>query len=124
MAQGPMSEYPQFRTVSAPDTYPKETTAAVRFVPVQRQGRLLGYLWASVDDVAAGYLWRPDARPDSFNTGQEWVRRLRWAKANGLTPLQALRHWVGQPEDAGGHLPAGTEQEAPSLDALKSAAGR
>jgi hypothetical protein len=121
--RGPMSEDPEFRLVSAPESYPKTTSSAVRYVPVRRGDRELGYLWVSVDDDAAGFVWRPDQRPDSFNTGQVWVKRLRAAKAEGLTPAELLQRWVGHPEDEGGHVPTGAEQTAPGLDALKALAG-
>jgi len=118
-----MSQDPQFRTVSAPDDYSRTTASPVRYVPVTRQGRTLGYVWASTIDDAAGYIWRPDELPDSFNTGQHWLHRLRWAKANGLPPLAVLRHWAGAPEDEHGYVAAEAEQEASSLQALKALAG-
>jgi hypothetical protein len=123
MTRGPMSEDPEFRLVSAPANYPKRTSAAVRYVPVLRGDRELGYLWVSVDDEAAAFVWRPDQQPDSFNTGQVWLDRLRAAKAEGLTPTEMLHRWIGQPEDEGGHIPTGAEQTAPSLEALRSLAG-
>ena len=122
MSRGPMSEDPQFRTVSAPDEFPWKTQSEVRFVPVQLQGVLIGYLWAAVTDDAAGFVARGAAGRAGLVADLEWTRRLRWAKANGLTPLQALRHWVGAEEDPKAGAVSGTEEGAPSTEALEARA--
>jgi hypothetical protein len=120
-----MSEDPQFQIVSAPDSFPRDTESGVRFVPVTRQGTLMGYVWASVTDDAAGYIARDAAGDDGFNTGVRWVQRLRWAKANGLTPLQVLTHWAGQPEDAAtGRISPDAESTGASLAELRAHAGQ
>ncbi|WP_433327207.1 hypothetical protein [Spirillospora sp. CA-294931] len=109
-----------------PETdYPTTTGSAVRYLPVMRMGNVLGYLWAAVADDAAFYVERDDAGDEGWNAGGPWVLRLREAQAMGLTPLEALRHWVGAPEDAAaGGVPADAQElEAPSLRALKVIAG-
>jgi hypothetical protein len=125
MQRGPMSEDPEFRTVSAPDNFPSSTDAAVRFVPVIRQGTVVGYVWAAVTDDAAGFVPRQAAGDAAFNTAVAWVRRFRWAKASGLAPSQVLGHWAGEPEDdKTGRVPENAEDTAPSLAALKERAAR
>lgn len=120
MRHGPLSEDPEFRTVSAPDEFGWTTESAVRFVPDLRGERVLGYLWAAVSDDAAGFAVTEPASDDSLNASVAWVQRLRWAKANGLTPLAALSYWAGEPEDPrAGHIPADSEREAPTLGELK-----
>jgi hypothetical protein len=60
---------------------------------------------------------------DAFNASVAWVERLRWAKAQGMSPLQALRHWTGAPEDRrAGAVERGTEREAGSLAELEEVA--
>lgn len=120
MRHGPMSEDPQFRTISAPDDFAWTTDAAVRYMPVVRAGNLLGYLWAAVTDDAAGFVVREAQGSDAFNASAAWVERLRWAKARGMTPLQVLPHWSGAPEDdRAGSVAPGAEREAPSLATLR-----
>jgi hypothetical protein len=85
----------------------------------------MGYLWAAVTDDAADYVPREDADVAGFNVSVEWVQRLRAAKADGLAPLQALRRWVGEPEDPqAGHIEPGSERELPSVAALEKLAGQ
>lgn len=116
-----MSEDPKFRSVSGPDSFPSSTQAAVTYIPVMLRGSLAGYVWAAVTDDAVGYVERESLGDDAFNAGVEWVTRFRWAKANGLTPRQVLRHWAGQPEDGeAGYVPPDSENRAASLDSLRA----
>lgn len=119
MSRGPTSEDPQFRTASAPDEFPWKTQSEVRFLQVQLDGVLIGYLWAAVTNDAAGFVVREAAGRVALVAELEWTRRLRWAKANGLTPLQAVRHWVGAEKDPKAGAVSGSEEGAPSLGALE-----
>lgn len=120
MRRGPMAEDPQFRTVSAPDDFAWTTGSPVRYVPVAKAGELLGYLWAATTDDAAGFVVREAQGSDAFNASAAWVERLRWAKAQGMTPLQALGHWAVTSEDGrAGSVTPGAEHEAPDLDSLR-----
>ncbi|RKS74712.1 hypothetical protein BZB76_3229 [Actinomadura pelletieri DSM 43383] len=105
--------------------YPASTDGPVRYYPVVLQGKVVGYLWASVADDAAYWQDRADAGALGYNAGVPWVLRLREAAREGLTPLQALRKWKGAPEDPrGGAIPADAEErEAPSLRALQELTG-
>ncbi|MFB4271504.1 hypothetical protein [Nonomuraea sp. GTA35] len=115
-----LKDDPQFQTVRMPESYPRTTSSAVRYVPVVLRETVVGYLWAAVTDDAAGYLRREDGGDDAVNSSIGWIQRLRWAKANGLTPLEALRHWAGQQEDdRAGKVPAGVEFELPALPELE-----
>jgi hypothetical protein len=122
MSRGPMSEDPQFRTVSGPDEFPWKTQSPVQFFPVLLDSALIGYLWAAVTDDAAGFVARAAAGRAGLVADLEWTRRLRWAKTNGLTPLQAIRHWVGDDEDPKAGAVSGAEEGAPSLEALEARA--
>lgn len=111
---GPLSEDPRFRTLWAPDEYPATTDGAVRLRQVLRRRRVVGYLWAAVDDRAAGFVRRPGTGDRGHDAEAAWVERLRWAKAHGLTPLQALRHWSGQEEHPSAGRVDTTEYEHPA----------
>jgi hypothetical protein len=120
---GPLSEDPQFRTLWAPDEYPATTDGAVRLRQVLRRRTVMGYLWAAVDDSAAGFVVRAHAGDAGHNAAVAWVERLRWAKAQGLSPLQALRSWEDRGEDPDAGRVDSTEYQAASLDELERAAG-
>ncbi|WP_157181174.1 hypothetical protein [Actinopolymorpha alba] len=94
---------------------------AIRYLPVTRARILLGYLWASESEDAAFFVKRTGAGVDGFYAEGRWISRLRQAKGEGLTPLQALRRWRGEPEDpeAGGIAADAVEQEAPALRTLE-----
>lgn len=117
--RGPMSEDPQFRTVYAPPRFPRTTESSVWYVAVVLRGNVVGYLWAATTDDAAGFVARKEVGADALNASIRWAERLRWAKANGLTPLQAIRHWVGAEEDPKAGAVAGAEESASSLQALE-----
>ncbi|MFJ4779048.1 hypothetical protein [Streptomyces sp. NPDC088762] len=124
MRRGPMSEDPQFTTVSMPDDYAYRTETAVVYAPVIRGGVTVGHLWASTTEAAAGFLALPAAGTASRAAAFAWTDRLRESKAQGLTALEALRHWTGQPDDPkAGHVPADAEGQAPSLAALEAEKG-
>ncbi|MEU9701240.1 hypothetical protein [Streptomyces sp. NPDC047981] len=124
MRRGPMSEDPQFTTVSMPDDYARQTDTAVVYAPVVRGGVTVGHVWASATEAAAGFLASPAAGTASRPAAIVWTRRLRESKAQGLTALEALRRWTGQADDPkAGHVPADAEGHAPNLAALEADKG-
>lgn len=49
---------------------------------------------------------------------------MRESKAQGLTALEALRRWTGQPDDPkAGYVPTDAEGQAPDLAALEAVGG-
>lgn len=116
-----MTDEPRFETVWAPDGWPWTTDGPVRYVPAVDDGGLLGYLWAAESDDAAGFVPAAAAGDRGDNADVAWVGRLRAAKASGLTPLGALRHWAGRtPDDARcGRVPRDAEARAASLAELR-----
>ena len=100
------------------------TRSPVRYLPVTRHGKLIGYLWASVTGDAAHFVARVDAGAEGNLAEYPWFLRLERAQEEGLTALEALRYWVGAPEHprAGRIAADAIEQEAPSLDALHQSA--
>ncbi|MGI5490327.1 hypothetical protein [Microtetraspora malaysiensis] len=114
-----LKDQPVFQTVLAPDAYPRTTSAAVRYVPIIKDDVVIGYLWAATTDDAAQYVPREQAGDAALDAAVAWTRRLRWAKANGVTPLRALQHWAGESEDSrAGKVPVEAPFELPSLGAL------
>lgn len=117
MARGPLAQDPAFRTVHAPPRFPSATSSPVRCRAVTLRGQAVGYLWAATTDDAAGFVVRKAAGADAFNASVEWAERLCRVKANGLTPLQALRHWTGDDEDPKAGTLTDQEEEHPTLAA-------
>lgn len=92
-----MSEDLEFRLseTSSDTKYARVASGPISALPIARDradGRvqLLGYLWGSNAENAAGYVARQDAAPDSFNVGGIWRQRLIDAKAQGLSPEEAI----------------------------------
>lgn len=82
----------------------------VRYLPVTRDGRLLGYLWASDTEDAADFVKRTAAGANGTHAQGRWIARLRQAKDLGLTPLQALHHWTSDEDPVAGRIPPGAEE--------------
>lgn len=122
--RGPLSEDPEFRVVSKPATYPRETGGPVRFTTVYVQDQPVAYLWAATDDSAAGVIYGRSA--GGGNAGVGWSGRLRRAFANRLTPSEVLRYWAGKPLDPDdercGVVHADEERELASLAELEALA--
>lgn len=107
------------------DDYEQIADGPVRYVAVRRDDRTLGFVWAAVDDSAAGYVPRTAAGDEAFDAGAAWVTALREARRSGLTPLAALRDAVRRPAPPeAGVIAEGGPVEAPSLDALEELSGR
>ena len=122
---GARDDEPRFETAWAPDSWPWTTDGPVHYVPVNGERAVLGYLWASEADDAAGFVPAAGAGDDGDNADVAWTDRLREAKASGLTPLEAVRHWAGRPGDAEhGAIHHGTEDRAAGLAALRGLAAR
>ncbi|MGK8522219.1 hypothetical protein ACRS6B_11975 [Nocardia asteroides] len=89
---GPLSSSPLPR-------YPTDTRAAVRFLPVSKDGAVIRYLRASMADDAADYLPRiPSGRTGEIAAGlwQLWLSR---SFEDGLAPPAALDRCRQLPED-------------------------
>jgi hypothetical protein len=116
------SDEPRFRTVYAPGTYPRTTDGPVIWAPVSKEEELIGYVWVGEDADAADFFLRPGHPMDELwlNTRVAWVGRLREARAEGLTPIQAMERWAQEPADATGAV--GPRQHAESLQALHALA--
>jgi hypothetical protein len=108
---------------SSPRTRPRYlavTDGPVRYLAVVKDGRTMGYLWASTSDNAASYERRGFDVEDNDVWGA-WVARLAEAAGEGVPALEAVRRLAGGPAGEAGAV-GGEEREAPSLTALKEIA--
>ncbi|MFD7013672.1 hypothetical protein [Streptomyces sp. NPDC059928] len=107
------------------DEYECVTDHPVRYHAVERAGHLVGYLWASVADDAAGFAPRVAVGDIAFQAGAEWLLALREAHSQGLAPLVAL-DWLAQrpPRPEIGIITGFAPREVESLDFLEELSGR
>src|SRR4051794_6095617 len=89
----------QFKPVNPRPRYANTANGPVRYLAVANQNGVIGYLWASDPDDAAGYEYLRSAGDDAANAGVPWYQRLRAAKAAGLPPSQALDRLAAEPGD-------------------------
>ncbi|MEU6220631.1 hypothetical protein ABZ845_24430 [Streptomyces sp. NPDC047022] len=113
------------RLPASEDEYQEITEHPVRYFTVRRDGKTIGYVWASVGDEAAGYEPRTAAGVEAFEAGAEWLLRLRAAHGRGLSALAALA-WVAQtpPRSEVGLIVEDVPHEVSSLDVLEELSGR
>ncbi|MEO3765239.1 hypothetical protein [Streptomyces sp. B8F3] len=118
---GPISPWTLERT-----EYLACTDTAVRCLPVVLDGRVIGYLWASETEDAAGYVGRGGTGAVGYDAGGRWHRRLKEARDAGFTAWEAVELWVGEPEDSvAGALPADAEDlHLPNSEAARGLASR
>jgi hypothetical protein len=92
-------------------TYLLGTKTPVHCFPVTLGGRLIGYVWASATVDAAGYRAKPGTGAIGFDAAGRWGKWLTQAWEDGVNPLDAVRGWVGAPDDPiAGRIPADAEE--------------
>src|SRR2546429_1808192 len=94
---------------------------SLRYYPVTAGGEVIGYVWAAEDESEWEFTRRLKAKHDTLRAAVQWYHRIEQGGNYGFTPLQAIRHWVGRPEDpiAGG-IPADAEEQwAPDVATLE-----
>ena len=80
------------------------TESPVNFFEVASDGTVIGYLWASAADDAAGYEPRTPMGEAALDAAVEWLGRLSEAKARGLSPTRALHELALSRADSRGAL--------------------
>ncbi len=110
--------------VSNPPTYADETSTPVHFLEVTKNGEVVGFLWASPTEHAAGYLPLRYAGLEGINGRGLWLARLSNRFAEGRHPVDAIRYCRRFPYDeySGWIEPDAPEGVAPSLADLREAA--
>lgn len=103
------------------DNFDLWTRRPVAYLPVTRRGKVIGYLWGSVGGNAASFF--PDLTADlddRLKLSRYWKTRLAEARQLGLSPTDAIKLWIGKPEDSecGGIAPHTNHQEAQSIQEL------
>ncbi|WP_159394298.1 hypothetical protein [Streptomyces sp. NRRL S-495] len=107
-----------------PVDYAYRTDKPVEFVTVANEASgVLGYIWASDEDDAAGWVERPAVLVEASNSGSYWLRKLREAKARSLTPSQALAELAeDRPGGRIGAIVPGSRSRADTVIALEEKA--
>lgn len=97
----------------------------ISYVPVADDNEVLGYLWWSDDEYAAGFRPRPTVGPPAFNAASIWTNGLSKDEYKGLPPsrvaAELIRHHGGSVAGRASQEPA---KHAASLAALKEIAQR
>ncbi|MEV5442157.1 hypothetical protein AB0N23_06365 [Streptomyces sp. NPDC052644] len=92
------------------------TDGPVRYFPVHDQGKTVGYLWAAIENEAAGYEPRTAAGDVAFFAGVPLLLSFAKAYQARISPLDALK------EAALSH-PGTVIREMESLDAVQEMSG-
>ncbi|MES0836742.1 hypothetical protein [Nocardiopsis tropica] len=105
-------------------SYVPTTAGPVLYLPVHRDDRLIGYLWASETEEASDF--QPLLPPDTAGNAARgwWTMEHVRLRGEGLTALEALRSCAGRVDDPhGGRVDADApESRAPSLEELRALA--
>lgn len=110
---------------AAPETYRPVARTTVHYLPVALQGSVIGYLWASDAERAAGFVSRPGTGAIGIQATTWWESRLEEAYATGHPPLAAILGWTGAREVpmAGQVPPDAVAAEAADSEAVFRLAG-
>ncbi|MCZ7417101.1 MULTISPECIES: hypothetical protein [unclassified Streptomyces] len=107
--------------VGGSEDYGYVAEGPVSYVAIGSEDGVLGYLWASDAEDAAGFEPRGEAGDVAFNAAVAWAQALRERRAKGLSPSRALGELVEEAgDDAIGRAVPGTRAEA-TLKALREA---
>ncbi|MEE1930953.1 hypothetical protein V1J52_22705 [Streptomyces sp. TRM 70351] len=88
------------------EAYADFTESPVRFAEVRAADGVLGYLWWSDADAAAGFEPRSAMGDRAFAAGARWMRRLEEAKKRGFPPSRAAELGTDAAAEAGTLAPA------------------
>lgn len=117
----------QLKVVRGTPRYEFRASGPVEYVPIRRNRdgveQLLGYLWFSDVESAAGYVADQALSPESDNLGTVWIGHLARAKADSAAPSVAVQSFSTLPDGPGGHVMLAEQATAPSLRDLRAKAG-
>jgi hypothetical protein len=106
-------------------SYPARFAGGASYVPLELSGVVLGDLWWSDDDTAAGVEWRRVETRDQVPTAamEWWSRRLRAAASEGLGPAALVAALADRPGDESGVLRRDLAGHVASIEELRERAG-
>jgi hypothetical protein len=124
---GPTREVPGYMSeslhpviVASSDRYAITAEGPVTHLAVAVGDRVLGYLWFSDAEDAVAFVPKASEGLEARQAKVSWGARLRTARADGLSPSQAVEAIDG--DDRIGRVVPGSDAQAASLDALKALA--
>lgn len=103
--------------------YRRTAEGEVRYLPVESERGLLGYLWASDGEKAASF--EPVNVDDDivYRAGLVWLERLESAHERGLSPAAAFEELSGLPDEGGaGRVVTSEPPRTTRLDVLRESA--
>ncbi|WP_037840647.1 hypothetical protein [Streptomyces sp. NRRL F-6676] len=103
--------------------YRRTAEGEVRYLPVESERGLLGYLWASDGEKAASF--EPVNVGDDivYHAGLVWLERLESAHARGLSPAAAFEELSRLPDEGGaGRVLTSEPPRTTRLDVLRESA--
>ncbi|MFF7458223.1 hypothetical protein [Kitasatospora sp. NPDC008115] len=114
----------QFEVIDGPVDYAYRTDKPVEYMTIANEtSGVLGYLWASDADDAAGWVGRPAVAVEASNSAGYWLIRMRAAKARDLPPSQALAELSDdRPGGQIGFVVPGSRSRAESVGDLREKA--
>ncbi|MFF0291956.1 hypothetical protein [Streptomyces sp. NPDC005262] len=110
-----------FKHIAGPPRYNRVARGPVQYVRVAADtGVVIGYVWASDEDDAAGWVTPPGLGATEINAGAAWLRKLRDAKAREIAPTALLAELIRDTSDIrGSRVVPGLPAESTTLDGLK-----
>lgn len=117
----------QLKVVRGTPRFEFRAQGPVDFVPVRRERdgeeQLVGFLWFSDGESAAGYVANRAFSPESDNFGAVWTERYSHAKSEGAALSEAVTSFAQLPPGPEGHAIPTERARAQSLSELRAAAG-
>ncbi|MFC7892500.1 hypothetical protein [Streptomyces sp. NPDC057381] len=102
-----------------------EYDSAVNFMDVVLEGDVIGYLWAAVDESAAGYEPCTPRGDVALDAAVMWLTRLSEAMEGGATPSGALRELAMERDATSfGVVIPNSLKKADSLELVQEMSGR
>lgn len=92
------------------DGFKDKAEGEISYVPVTDANEVLGYLWWSDDEYAAGFEPRPAAGPTAFDAASLWTNWLFKDEYKGLSPSRAVAELIAH---HGGTVVGRASQESP-----------
>jgi hypothetical protein len=100
--------------------YAATATGPIDVQVVRNDERILGYLWASDVDGAAGFVRRLDAGDSGGNAAVYWVKQLLETKRRGAAPTEALDLLAREVDGGQAGRVVGGRSRSATLEALKA----